>query len=66
MSTGCKGYVYKGYCVRYVWDGRRGCWAYEVVNPARPEAARVTFSQSAQARAFIDKMERNHGRERQG
>jgi len=63
MSTGCKGFIYKGWQVRYMWDARRGCWCYEASNPDRPQGARVIFVHPREAMRFIDRQE--VGNERQ-
>jgi hypothetical protein len=57
MSTGCKGFVYRGRIVRYAWDARKGCRCYEVSDPTRPQGAKVTFITPREAMRFVDRQE---------
>ena len=56
MNTGCKGYVYKGWQVRYGFDATKGCPAYVVSNPERP-GVRGSFVRPQEAQAWVDKQE---------
>jgi len=57
MSSGCKGFVYRGKVIRYSWDARRGCQCYEVSDPMRPQAAKVIFLTPREAMRFVDRQE---------
>jgi len=57
MSTGVKGFVYRGKVIRYSWDVRKGCQCYEVSDPMRPQAAKVTFLTPREAMRFVDRQE---------
>jgi hypothetical protein len=49
-----KGYVYKGWMVRYGWNMAKGCNTYTASNPERPEQT-ATFARPADAGRWIDK-----------
>lgn len=54
MSTGCKGYQYRGWIVRYTWNAAKGCKTYTASNPDRPEQV-ATFTKPAEVERWIDK-----------
>ena len=60
MSTGCKGYIYKGWQVRYGFDAAKGCPAYVVIpvsTGTELPQVRGSFARPQEAQAFIDKQE---------
>jgi len=57
IGKAVKGYIYRGWQVRYGFDMRKGCQCYEVSDPTRPQAAKVTFLTPREAMRFVDRQE---------
>jgi len=49
-----KGYVYRGWSVRYGWSAAKGCNTYAAGNPDRPGQVE-TFTRPIDAERWIDK-----------
>lgn len=56
MGIGVKGYVYRGWQVRYTWSAAKGCNTYTASNPERPGKVE-TFARPAEAERWIDAQE---------
>jgi len=56
IGKAVKGYIYRGWQVRYGFDMRKGCQVYQVSKPELP-GVMAAFIRPREAEAFIDKQE---------
>ena len=56
IGKAVKGYIYRGWQVRYGFDMRKGCQVYIASKAERPNV-RAEFTRPRDAQAWIDKQE---------